>query len=408
LVLDSADTLVFSPMRSPSTIIVGAGVFGAAAATALRRRGHEVTLIDAGPVPAPLAASTDISKVLRMEYGPDETYMALMEEAFDGWRRWSAAWTAAGDDDVYHETGVLMVCREPMAPGGFERDSWDMLRRRGHEPERMDAESLARRFPAWSTRAYVDGFFHRLGGWAESGRVVGRLLAAARQAGVRVLEERRIEALIEERSRVVGVRDDRGNLLRGDHVVVAAGAWTGTLLGFRHEIRSTGHPVLHFRPRDPARFAPERFPVFTADIARTGLYGFPVNRDGVVKVALHDEGLLMDPDAPRAVTPRHETRIRELLATTIPALADADIVYRRLCLYADTQDGDFWIARDPEREGLTVASGGSGHGFKFGPVLGGIIADVVEGVEHPLASKFRWRSEVKRARGAEAARHHGT
>jgi len=166
--------------------------------------------------------------------------------------------------------------------------------------------------------------------------------------------------------------------------------------------------VLHLRPRDPALFESDRFPVFTADIARTGLYGFPVNRDGVVKVSLHAEGVPVDPDAPRVVTPRHEARIRELLADTIPTLADAEVVYRRLCLYADTQDGDFWIARDPEREGLTVASGGSGHGFKFGPVLGGIIADVVEGVDHPLARTFRWRSEVKRPHGAEAARHHGT
>ncbi len=84
------------------------------------------------------------------------------------------------------------------------------------------------------------------------------------------------------------------------------------------------------------------------------------------------------------------------------------MVYTRLCLYADTHDEDFWIARDPAREGLTVASGGSGHGFKFAPVLGGIIADAVEGRANPWLDKFRWRPEVRLARGREAARCHVT
>ncbi len=82
------------------------------------------------------------------------------------------------------------------------------------------------------------------------------------------------------------------------------------------------------------------------------------------------------------------------------------MVYTRLCMYADTQDEDFWIARDPARDGLTVASGGSGHGFKFAPVLGGIVADVVEGVAQPWSDKFRWRPEIRMDHGTEAARAH--
>src|SRR5215471_1196949 len=141
-----------------SALIIGAGVFGATAASELRRRGWSVTVLDPGPLPHPLAASTDISKVLRMEYGPDERYMALMEDAFHGWREWARAWNAAGEPPLFHETGVLMVSRDPMEPGGFEHDSWQLLRRRGHHPERLDAGALAQRFPAWSTGAYVDGF----------------------------------------------------------------------------------------------------------------------------------------------------------------------------------------------------------------------------------------------------------
>ena len=391
----------------PSVLVVGAGVFGAAAASELRRRGWTVTVIDPGPLPHPLAASTDISKALRMEYGPDERYMALMEQAFRGWREWARAWSDAGQASLFHETGVLVASRHPMRSGGFEHDSWQLLLRRGHHPERFDAQSLAHRFPAWSTGAYVDGFYHGVGGFAESGRVVEWLLREAERAGVRIVTGRRAMALIERGGRVVGVEDETRDAHTADHVVVAAGAWTGKLLGFQHEIRATGHPVLHIRPRDPASFQAERFPVFMADVSRTGLYGFPINREGVVKVALHDEGVELDPDAPRVVTPAHEERMRARLATALPGLANGEIVYRRLCLYEDTQDGDFWIARDPGREGLTVASGGSGHGFKFAPVLGAIIADVVEGRAHPLTDKFRWRPEVRLTTAMEAARFHG-
>ncbi len=382
-------------------------MFGLGAALALVARGHRVRVIDQGVLPHPLAASTDISKVIRMEYGPDEAYMELMEEAREGWLEWNRAWEVEGIDRLYHETGVLMICRDPMAPGGFEFESWQMLLKRGHEPERLNAEAIARRFPAWSADRYVDGFFHAKGGYAESGRVVAALAGDARTRGVELVEDRRVVSLLEAGGRVRGVRDDHDSEHESDAVVVAAGAWTGKLLPHLSQaIRATGHPVFHLRPPEPELFVAERFPTFTADVARTGYYGFPLNRDGVVKIANHGLGVAVDPDAPRAVGAADRQRLRAFLETTFPALRNAAVVYTRLCLYADTQDEDFWIARDPELEGLTVASGGSGHGFKFGPILGSLIADAVELRENRWLEKFRWRPGLTLARGREAARCH--
>ena len=180
----------------------GAGIFGVTAALELRARGHTVTLLDPGPIPARLAASTDISKVVRMEYGPDRDYMALMEEARAGWLHWNERWAADGTGPLYHESGVLMVTRDPMAPGGFEHDSYRMLLARGHRPERMDAVTITRRYPAWSTGRFVDGFYHRKGGYAESGKVVAALARQARAGGVAVCEGSRMTALIEAAGRV--------------------------------------------------------------------------------------------------------------------------------------------------------------------------------------------------------------
>ena len=116
----------------PRTVVVGAGIMGVTAALELDRRGWKVHLLDAGPIPNPLAASTDISKVFRMEYGADAAYMALVEEARTGWLAWNETWQAKNRDSLYHETGVLMVCLDKMAPGGFEYESFEMLRARGH------------------------------------------------------------------------------------------------------------------------------------------------------------------------------------------------------------------------------------------------------------------------------------
>ena len=79
------------------------------------------------------------------------------------------------------------------------------------------------------------------------------------------------------------------------------------------------------------------------------------------------------------------------------------MIATRLCLYCDTWDGDFWIDRHPQRPGLVVATGGSGHGFKFTPALGPIIADVVEGKPNRFAARFAWRArgQIK----TEEARH---
>jgi glycine/D-amino acid oxidase-like deaminating enzyme len=386
---------------------------GVTSALELGRRGWQVSLLDAGAIPHPLAASTDISKVCRMEYGADEFYMRLMEEARAGWLAWNEAWRAQGRDTLYHETGVLMVCLDVMATGGFEHESFATLERRGHKPERIGGAELIERFPAWSER-FVDGFFHAVGGWAESGRVVRALVGTARQQGIEVLESERVASLVESAGAVTGVVTESGKRIEAEAVVLAGGSWLaeGELIPELADcFRRTYHPVWHLRPRQPERFVADRFPVFTADIARTGFYGFPLHpREGVVKMGHHGLGVAVEETARAAgeltVPERVTEKLRAFLSENLPSLADAEVVATRLCPYCDTADEDLWIAAHPHRPGLTVAAGGSGHGFKFGPVLGPIIADAVEGKKNRVSEKFRWRPEVRMARGLEAARCH--
>lgn len=392
-------------MTKPDFLVIGAGIFGVTTALELRQRGHKVTLIDPGPLPHPLAASTDVSKVVRMEYGTDRQYMRMVIQALDGFKRWNEEF----GEELYHETGVLMVGKEPMQPGSYIGDSFRLLQEEGQAPQRLQTDEIRQRFPAWSTGAYVEGFYHPRGGYAESGRVVGKLVEQAQQQGVDVRPGQTAAEFLGDSSRVTGIRTREGATLHAGHTVLAAGAWTPWLLPeLQPVMRATGHPIFHLKPTDPALFTPPHFVVFTADTARTGWYGFPLLREGVVKVANHGVGLQLHPENDeRAVYEPDFAHLRQFLAETFPGLADAEIVYTRRCLYNDTLDEHLWIDRHPQRQGLTVAAGGSGHGFKFGPVLGGLIADVVEGKPNDWAAKFRWRALAADTQGEEASRFHG-
>lgn len=387
-------------------LVVGAGIFGMTTALEMKTRGYHVAVLDPGPLPHPLAASTDISKVVRMEYGSDEAYMALVEQAYLGWLQWNGELGEA----LFHDVGVTMLTRMPMAPGGFEYESYHLLRKRGHTPERLSEETISRRFPAWKPGAFVDGFFHAQGGYVESGRVVAALVRQAQTKGIVLYPDRMVEALIEEDHHVKGVRTRAGDTFYAEHVVVASGAWTPLLL---HELapilKVTGHPVFHLKPANLDLFTPPHFVVFNADIARTGWYGFPLHpREQVVKIANHGVGRVLHPDNDQRVVTDHDIeQLRTFLAATFPALSDAPLVATRRCLYVDTPDGDFWIDRHPHYAGLTVATGDSGHGFKFAPILGGLIADAIEGKPNPWLPKFRWREFHTHDRSREAARYQG-
>jgi glycine/D-amino acid oxidase-like deaminating enzyme len=383
-------------------IVVGAGINGVTAAIELKKRGHGVVLVDPGPLPHPLAASTDISKAVRASYGADEDYTELAERSINRWRKWNEEFGT----ELYHEIGVMFVRQQEMKPGDFEYESFKMLEQRGHKIKRMNSAQLHKRFPAWNPELFRDGVLEVEAGYAESGGVVAALVERAKSTGVELRQSSRFSRLDEGDCRVNGIVLDNGERIAGDRVVMAVGAWTPYLLPFTKKFfRASGQPVFHLKPPRPDLFAPERFPVFGADITTTGYYGFPLNRDGIVKVANHGPGREMSPESPqRAVTSEQEENLREFLSWAFPALAEAPIVHTRVCMYCETHDGNFWIARDPEREGLVIAAGDCGHGFKFAPVLGEIIADTVEEKSNPILEKFRWRPEVSAGSATDVAR----
>ena len=376
-------------MTPGSILILGGGCFGLTAALELRARGWKVTLIDQGPLPHPDAASTDISKVVRMDYAADAQHTAMGLLSLARWKAWNARWGI----DLYHEDGFLVMSRGEMQPGGFEHDSYHYLSRLGHALRRTDSAMLREKHPVWNADQYVEGYLNPVGGWVESGRVVARLAQEAREAGIEIVEQVKAPRPIFTAGRCTGIESADGRSWASELVLVAAGAWTPEVLPhLQNVLWTTAQTVFHFQPSQPERFRAPEFPVWGADIARTGWYGFPANAEGLVKVANHGIGRRVQASEPRVMPAGEEEKYRAFLSRTFPALAGAPVHSHRVCLYGDTFDGAFWITHDQQHPGLVVAAGDSGHAFKFTPVLGELIADVVEHKNNPWTPRYAWRA----------------
>jgi glycine/D-amino acid oxidase-like deaminating enzyme len=375
--------------KTSKVLIIGAGVFGLTASIALQKRGYEVHLFERGKIPAPEASSTDISKIIRADYGADEQYTDMMLEAFKGWKQWNAEW----ERPLYHQTGFLLLKFKKMAPGSFEFESQKTLLSRGVKVETLTKALIEHRFPEWSSAPVVDGYYNANAGWAESSAVIRKLAAIAQREGVQLHEETRVMNLMSNNYAVGGLLTAEGLVYGGDIVIVAAGAWSGHFIpDLQDKINITGQPVYYFKPQQKYRYEGEQFPVWSADISETGWYGFPVQEDGLLKIAYHGEEEALNPNENNDIPPHVYPKLNTFLHNNLPQMEQAKIEKARLCYYCDTWDGNFYITPHPAKKNLIIACGGSGHGFKFAPILGDLIADVAEGQPNRFAAKFKWRA----------------
>ncbi|MFN2518400.1 MAG: N-methyl-L-tryptophan oxidase [Jatrophihabitantaceae bacterium] len=354
-------------------IVLGLGGMGSAAARQLARRGAAVLGLEQFTPAHALGSSHGDTRIVRTAYFEHPDYVPLLRRAY---RLWDELGAAIGRP-LLVRTGALMIGAPDSAVVTGTLASahrWDLAH------ELLDAGQLRQRYPQFRLRSHEVAVFEADAGYVDPEDTVRAHLTLARRDGAELRFGAKVTAWRPDGDGVLV--DFDGGRARARSLVLAAGAWTAALApGLGVPLR-VGRRVMHYlSPRtDAAQFDAIRFPVYFFDTGPgDGIYGFPLvgEASNGVKVGFHYRGGDADPDTVnREVSAAERDEMRALLAERIPDLA-GEHVDARVCMYTLTPDENFVIDLLPGSSGrVTVAAGFSGHGFKFTPVVGEILADL--------------------------------
>ncbi|HEV2114602.1 MAG TPA: FAD-dependent oxidoreductase [Terriglobales bacterium] len=374
--------------RHRGIVVVGAGAFGGWTALHLLRRGAQVTLIDAWGPGNSRASSGGETRIIRGTYGPNQPYSKMAARALQLWQENQKRWNRV----LFRRMGVLwMVAHED---DSFEKGSLPMLKEAGIPYVEMNYNELAATYP----QVNFDGVR-----WAifepESGGLMAReACAAVRDAfvseGGRYFQDSVLPPQI--RGGELGEIILQSGMHVADDVryVFACGPWLGNMFPdvIGEKIRPTRQEVFFFgTAAGDVRFNPEKMPIWV-DHGERYFYGFPVVERRGFKIADDTRGPMFDPtNGQRVASAEGFASAREHLGLRFPMLKHAPLLESRVCQYENSPDQNFIMDRHPRAANVWLLGGGSGHGFKHGPAVGEMAAEMVltEKIPNPLFALAR-------------------
>jgi sarcosine oxidase/L-pipecolate oxidase len=438
--------------------IVGAGVFGLSTALHLRRRGFtNITVFDKQPYDVSLysyllgadAASADMNKIVRSAYGTQVEYQELTFEAIDTWETWNNE-LATGEnlppgmtrgDRVFYACGNLSMTDGNTLPE-FEQATINSMEQCGHPNTQLVttnaehvliAESRGLGFALDPFQRKQKGMHNvgvldSTGGMAVADKACRFALHKAKESGVRFILDVTAGAfasfMTSSSGDTAGIVTKDGKKHPADLTIMACGGWTPSLLPQLDGLceATAGSVIMYKIPPTSSlwdRTSPENFPTWlwkVRDGAEGGLYGFPRDEHGFLKIGYRGtkytnpqkqaDGTERSVPVTRWSTDAQLTQIpsqamevlKRFTNDHLPELNDEgiDVALTRVCWYTDTFDNHFVIDHVPGKKGLFVATGGSGHAFKYLPNIGNWVVDILEGVgmDRPAIKAWKWRSRT--------------
>lgn len=366
--------MIASSNGSRDLVVVGAGVMGAWTALQARRQGRSVTLVDAFGAGHSRATSGDETRIIRSSHGADSFYSRWAREAREAWM----ALGASAGERLFVEAGALWFAH---ADDGFEAASHATLASLGIPVERLTPREVSARWPGVAAGDLAFAIFE-----PEAGLLMARrgVMATVRQfeaeGGQVVLGWAEPGAARSGHLHEVRTAD---GALKAGQFVFAAGPWLPPLFPdvLGSVIRVTKQDVTFIGPPPgDARFGADHLPCWVDYGA--AFYGIPAVDGRGLKLAPDRYGPVFDPsNGERIVDPESVRLARRYLARRFPDLAEAPVVETRVCQYETTRDTNFVIDRHPGLDNVWLVGGGSGHGFKHGPVIGRHVAERLDGAE---------------------------
>jgi len=351
--------------------VIGAGVFGAWSAYQLRLTGASVLLLDAYGPGNSRASSGGESRIIRLGYGPDEIYSRSSQRSLALWQQ-----LFEKTEPLFHKTGVLWLAREH---DPYCEATLATLQRLNANFERLDEDELIRRFPQLEPGPTRWAILEPDSGVLMARRAVQAVVAQAKVNGVEYLQNA-IAQPHRAQGKLDSVRTVSGEEIAAGQFVFACGPWLPKLFPelLKDLIYVTRQEVIFLGvPAGDDSFDRGVMPTWID--FNEFVYGLP-NVDGRgFKIAIDAHGAEFDPDGERVVSADGLKAVRDYLARRVPRLANAPVMETRVCQYENTSNGDFLIDRHPAFENVWIVGGGSGHGFKHGPVVGEYVARMIAG-----------------------------
>lgn len=355
-------------MAALKVIVVGGGVMGMATGCALAGRGAEVTVLERHTVGHEWASSHGLSRAIRHEYGPIPLYTRMVARSLSLWDELARETGRR----LYTETGVLTLGQHD---DGQTLAGFDVMQAEGLPVERLTAEQCARRFPQFQPQGYGAITWNPRGGMLFASECLRALRERLAARGGTLRERARVTRIEPSGAHGAGaqVTLEGEETLVADRVVVTAGPWAPTLLAdlVALPVRATRQQVCYFAGADPQLFGAGAFPVFLAEMES---YGFPLQGSGWLKVASHVTGAAVAPDDGYAVDEDEVASVRAFLRRVIPLAAELELASVDRCMYDMAPDEDFILDKLPGLGRVIIGSGFSGHGFKFGLLIGELLA----------------------------------
>jgi sarcosine oxidase len=356
-------------------VVVGAGVMGAWVALEASRDGRRTTLIDAFGAGHPRATSGDETRIIRASHSRDPFYSRWSRLALDAWN----GLAEATGERLFVPAGVLWLAHDE---DGWEASSEATLRDLGIPVERLSPADLEARWPVLVAGDLAFAIFEPDGGLLMARRGVRAVASAFESEGGR-FELAWAEPGAVDGRRLLDVTTRDGRRHAAADFVFAAGPWLPQLFPgvLGDVIRVTKQDVVFVGPpAGDGRFAAESLPCWLD--SQGAVYGLPAVDGRGMKVGPDRFGPLFDPtDGERLVDPESVRLVRSYLARRFPDLAGAPVVETRVCQYETTPDSQFVIDRHPDFDNVWLVGGGSGHGFKHGPMIGRHVVERLNGAD---------------------------
>lgn len=366
--------------------IVGAGIMGLSAAWALTRDGHQVSVFEQGPIPNPRGSSVDEHRLIRHPYGAERGYTRMIRDAYAAW---DLLWSDLGRRH-YAPTGTLVLDRG---------DRWTAATAEALAAEqipfrRLDAGDLVAGFPLLTTDGLEGGFLLQTGGTLFAGDIVADLARHLGTRGVGVSEQTPVREIDAERGRLTLAS---GAVVEADIVVVAAGPWAPRLLpALKPRVTPSRQVIVYLEPPAERAAQWQTHPMILDIDPNAGFYLVPPRRraDGSasgLKIGDHSFTLSGDPDRDREASGDEANLLIRQVGQRLRDIGRYGLREAKTCFYDVTADEHFVC--EPAGSRGWVLSGFSGHGFKFGAVIGLELARTLRG-ERSSAAFSAWAAGV--------------